>query len=60
VEVYLYAFLISALDGGEWIALCPGRYTTGQKAPDTHWIGVWAKPVWTWWRTEEFLDPASS
>jgi hypothetical protein len=33
VEVHLYEFLTSALDGCEWSALCPGRFTTGERAP---------------------------
>jgi hypothetical protein len=27
------------LDGGEWSASCPGRFTPRERAPDTHWIG---------------------
>jgi hypothetical protein len=33
VEVYLHAFLTSALDGGEWSASCPGRFTPRKKEP---------------------------
>jgi hypothetical protein len=44
VEVYLHAFLISALDGGEWSASHPGRYTNRERSPDTHWIGGWVGP----------------
>jgi hypothetical protein len=36
-----HAFLISALDGGEWSALRPGRFTLRERAPDTHWIEGW-------------------
>jgi hypothetical protein len=32
-EVYLHAFLSSALDGGEWSALRPGRFTPREMAP---------------------------
>jgi hypothetical protein len=32
-------FLTSALDGGEWSASSPGRFT-----PGTHWIGGWLGP----------------
>jgi hypothetical protein len=28
-----------ALDGGEWSASRPGRFTLKEKAPDTHWMG---------------------
>jgi hypothetical protein len=44
VEVYLHAFLTSALDGGEWSALCSCRFTPRERAPGTHWIGGWAGP----------------
>jgi hypothetical protein len=30
-----------ALDGGEWSASQPGRFTPREKAPDTPWIGGW-------------------
>jgi hypothetical protein len=33
VEVYLHAFLISALDGGEWSASHSGRLTPRERAP---------------------------
>jgi hypothetical protein len=33
VEVQLYAFLTSALDGGEWSASRPGRFTPQGKSP---------------------------
>jgi hypothetical protein len=31
--------LTSALDGGEWSALHPDRFTLRERAPGTHWIG---------------------
>jgi hypothetical protein len=34
----------SALDGGEWSALRPGRFTPREWAPGTHWIGGWVGP----------------
>jgi hypothetical protein len=36
--------LTSALDGGEWSASCPGRFTPRERAPGTHWIGGWVGP----------------
>jgi hypothetical protein len=30
-----------ALIGGEWSASRPGRFTPGERAPGTHWIGGW-------------------
>jgi hypothetical protein len=44
MEVQLHTFLTSALDGGVWSALRPGRFTPGEKAPGTHWIGGWVGP----------------
>jgi hypothetical protein len=34
-------FLMSALDGGDLSASCPGRFTSRDRAPTTHWIGGW-------------------
>jgi hypothetical protein len=28
----------------EWSASCPGRFTLGERAPDTHWLGRWVDP----------------
>jgi hypothetical protein len=27
-----------------WSASRPGRFTPGERAPDTHWIGSWVGP----------------
>jgi hypothetical protein len=35
--------LISALDGGEWLASGPGRFTLKERASN-HWIGGWVGP----------------
>jgi hypothetical protein len=32
------------LVGGEWSASRPGRYTPGERAPGSHWIGGWVGP----------------
>jgi hypothetical protein len=37
-------FLTSALAGGEWSGSSPGRFTPGERAPGTHWIGGWVDP----------------
>jgi hypothetical protein len=34
----------SALDGGEWSASRPGRFTPRERALGTHWIGGWVGP----------------
>jgi hypothetical protein len=44
VGVYIHIFLTSALAGGEWSASRPGRFTPGETAPGTHWIGGWVGP----------------
>jgi hypothetical protein len=35
---------MSVLVGGEWSASGPGRFTLGEKAAGTHWIGGWMGP----------------
>jgi hypothetical protein len=42
VDVWMHIFLISA--GGEWSASRPCRFTLGERAFDTHWIGAWVGP----------------
>jgi hypothetical protein len=44
VEVYLHAFLISALDGNNRSASRTGRFIPRERAPVTHWIGGWVGP----------------
>jgi hypothetical protein len=36
--------LTSALDGGEWSASRPSRFTSRERAPGTRWIGGWVGP----------------
>jgi hypothetical protein len=36
--------LTSALDGGEWSASRPGRFTPKERVPGTHWKGGWVGP----------------
>jgi hypothetical protein len=33
-----------ALNGGEWSASRPGRFTPRERVPGTHWIGGWVDP----------------
>jgi hypothetical protein len=33
--------MASALDSSEWSVARPGRFTHGERAPDTHWIRDW-------------------
>jgi hypothetical protein len=43
-DVYIHVFLTSALVGGEWSASRPSRFTPGEIAPGTRWIGGWVGP----------------
>jgi hypothetical protein len=44
MNVWIHIFLTSALVGGKWSASRSGRFTPGERAPDTHWIGGWVGP----------------
>jgi hypothetical protein len=44
VDIYIHIFLTSALVAGEWSASCPDRFTPGERAPGTYWIGGWVGP----------------
>jgi hypothetical protein len=44
VDVYIHIFLTSALDGDEWSASHPGRFTPKEIVPGSHWIGGWVGP----------------
>jgi hypothetical protein len=44
IEEQLHAFLTSALDGCEWSASRPGRFSPKEWAPGTHWRGEWVSP----------------
>jgi hypothetical protein len=43
VTEYSFSFLLSyrLIDGCEWSALRTGRFTPGEGAPATRWIGGW-------------------
>jgi hypothetical protein len=41
----MYRFTFSVLAGGEWPASRPGRFTHGERAPNTHWIGGWVNDL---------------
>jgi hypothetical protein len=44
VDIYIHIFFASALAGVELLASCPDRFTSGERAPVTHWIGGWVGP----------------
>jgi hypothetical protein len=37
-------FLTSAINGGEWSALCPGHFTPGERCPSACCTGGWLGP----------------
>jgi hypothetical protein len=39
MKVYSCLLLPLALDGGEWSASRPSRFTSGERVPRTHWMG---------------------
>jgi hypothetical protein len=39
VDLQILIFLTSAVVRGEWSASRTGRFTPGERAPGTHWIG---------------------
>jgi hypothetical protein len=39
VDVQIHIFLTLVLAAGEWSVSRPGRFTPGEGAPGTHWIG---------------------
>jgi hypothetical protein len=41
VDVYILIFFISTLAGGKWSVSRSSRFTRGERAPGTHWIGGW-------------------
>jgi hypothetical protein len=44
VDAKIHIFLTSALDGGDLSDSRPGRFSAGERAPGTHWIGGWVDP----------------
>jgi hypothetical protein len=44
IYVLIHIFLTSALVGGKWSASRPGRFTPGERTPETYWIGGWVDP----------------
>jgi hypothetical protein len=44
VDVWIDIFLTSALAGGEWSVSRLGRFTPGERAFGTHWVGGWMDP----------------
>jgi hypothetical protein len=44
VDVQIHVLLTSALVRGEWSASRPCRFTPGERAVGTHWLGGWVGP----------------
>jgi hypothetical protein len=45
MEVYLCAFLTSAVGEGEWSSSCTCHFTSGERATGAHWMGGWISPM---------------
>jgi hypothetical protein len=57
---YKNIFLTSALLGGEWSASRPDRFTPGERALDTYWIGGWVSPRAGVEDVEKTVDPTGT
>jgi hypothetical protein len=44
MDIQIHIFLTTALVGGEWSDSRPGRFTPGEIAPGTNWLGGWVGP----------------
>jgi hypothetical protein len=60
VETWIHLFLISALNGDEWLASHAGRSTCGEGIPLTiqQEAGRAPEPGWTFWRRVKCLSLA--
>jgi hypothetical protein len=55
-----YGGVTSALVGGEWSTSRPGRFTPGEGAPSTCWMGGWVGPRADLDNVEKILDPTGT
>jgi hypothetical protein len=60
VDVQIHILLTSALAGSEWSASCPCRFTYGEEAHGTLWIGGWVDPRAGLNGVEKITDPTGS
>jgi hypothetical protein len=61
IDVQLYPFLTSALEGGGWSAPRPGRFTPGKDpAPIVQEAGWASGPVWTCAKNPRTIQPVAS
>jgi hypothetical protein len=58
LDVKIQFLLTSALV--EWSPSRTGRFTAGEKAPGTHWIGGWLGPKTGLDEVEKILDPTGT
>jgi len=55
MEVSIYAFLTTTLDGGEWSTSCSSDFPLEQRAPLVliGWKVLWGlEMIWMWWQTD--------
>jgi len=45
MDVELYSFLTSLLDGSDWLASGAGRFIPGKRGLGIYWIGGWLVPI---------------
>jgi len=62
LELQLYSFLTSSLDGGHWLDSRAGRFNPKERAPGTHWVRSWvaSEAIWSLWRRNNNLGFAGS
>jgi hypothetical protein len=60
MDVYIHVFLTLALGGDEWSASRSGRFTPGERAPGTNWIGGWVDLRAGLDTLEKILDPTET
>jgi hypothetical protein len=44
IEIHLFFTTELRVVGGKWSASRSCRFTSGERAPGTHWIGGWVDP----------------
>jgi hypothetical protein len=59
---WIYVSLTFWLYGREWRVSYPGCFTSGDRAPEAHWIAGWVdpEPIWTVYMRENSLAPILS
>jgi hypothetical protein len=56
VDIKIHILTLTLI-GCEWSASRPGHFTSGERAPGTHWLGCWVDPGAGLDDLEKILDP---